>query len=151
MATTENFNHDKTKILILATLSGGYAGADSVGQLHVDYAPNTYILPVKCPSMFPEDFYLRSFKKGIDGIIVMYSGTDSPYRGGPERTAQLINRTYDRMKEAGIDTRRLRLTAICTVCTKPFLKEVGLMNDVLAEIGPVERDLAAAGAELAVS
>lgn len=151
MATTENFNNDKTKILILATLSGGYAGADSVGQLHVDYAPNTYILPVKCPSMFPEDFYLRSFKKGIDGIIVMYSGTDSPYRGGPERTAQLINRTYDRMKEAGIDTRRLRLTAICTVCTKPFLKEVGLMNDVLAEIGLVERDLAAANPEMAVS
>ena len=144
MVTTKSPDHENTKILILATLSGGYAGADSVGQLHVDYAPNTYILPVKCPSMFPEDFYLRSFKKGMDGIIVMYSGTDSPYRGGPERTAQLINKTYDRMKEAGIDTRRLRLAAICTVCTKPFLKEVGLMNDVLSEIGPVERELAAA-------
>ncbi len=147
---TEDSNH-KTKILILATLSGGYAGADSVGQLHVDYAPNTYILPVKCPSMFPEDFYLRSFKEGIDAIIVMYSGTDSPYKGGPERTAQLINRTYERMKEAGIDTRRLRLAAICTVCTKPFLKEVNLMNEVLAEIGPVERDLANVIVETKVS
>ena len=27
----------KSKILILATLSGGYAGADSVGQLHTNY------------------------------------------------------------------------------------------------------------------
>ncbi len=53
------------KILILATLSGGYAGADSVGQLHTDYAANVYILPTVCPAMFPEDFYLRTFEKGI--------------------------------------------------------------------------------------
>ena len=133
-------NHH-TKILILATLSGGYAGADSVGQLHVDYAPNTYILPVKCPSMFPVEFYLGAFEKGMDGIIVMYSGTDSPYKGGPERTAKLINQTYERMKAVGIDTRRLRLTAICTVCTKPFLKEVAQMNTLLDEIGSVRGEL----------
>jgi coenzyme F420-reducing hydrogenase delta subunit len=131
----------KPKILILATLSGGYAGADSVGQLHTDYPPNTFILPVLCPSMFPPAFYLRSYRKGIDGILVMYSGTDSPYKGGPERTAQLINQTYPLMKEQGIDTRRLKLTAICTVCTKPFLKEVRLMDELLQEIGFVKDEL----------
>ena len=133
----------KSTILILATLSGGYAGADSVGQLHEHYPANTYILPVMCPSMFPESFYLKAFERGIDGIIVMYSGTDSPYRGGPERTAQLINQTYTLMKERGIDTRRLRLAAICTVCTKPFIKEVKQMDEVLQEIGPVTQELAA--------
>jgi F420-non-reducing hydrogenase iron-sulfur subunit len=143
-------NHN-TKILILATLSGGYAGADSVGQLHVDYAPNTYILPVMCPSMFPEEFYLRAFEKGMDAIIVMYSGTDSPYKGGPERTAKMINETYERMKASGIDTRRLRLTAICTVCTKPFLKEVQQMNTLLEEIGPVKHELSRKPEESIVS
>ena len=132
---------DKPKILILATLSGGYAGADAVGQLHADYPPNTYILPVICPSMFNEDFYLRIFKRGIDGVIVMYSGTDSPYKGGPERVAQLINQTYPLMKEQGIDTRRLKLAAICTVCTKPFLKEVKLMDELLQGIGFVKNEL----------
>lgn len=132
---------EDTKILILATLSGGYAGADSVGQLHADYAPNTYILPVVCPAMFPEDFYLRAFERGIDAIIVMYSGTDCPYKGGADRTAKLINQTYPLMKERGIDTRRLRLVAICTVCTKPFLKEVVQANALLNEIGPVSNDL----------
>ncbi len=131
------------RILILATTSGGYAGADAVGQLHTDYPNNTYILPVLCPSMFNEDFYLRIFKRGIDGVIVMYSGTDSPYKGGPERAAQLINKTYPIMKDHGIDTRRLKLTAICTVCTKPFLKEVNLMNNLLNEIGFVKDEMAA--------
>lgn len=125
------------KILVLATLSGGYAGADSVGQLHTDYSPNTYILPVLCPCMFPEDFYLRAFERGIDAILVMYSGTDSPYKNGPERAAEIINRTYPLMKERDIDTRRLRLVAICTVCTKPFLKEIRQMEELLDEIGPI--------------
>jgi len=39
--------------------------------------------------------------------------------------------------------RRLRLAAICTVCTKPFLSEVNQMNQVLQEIGPVRAELAA--------
>ena len=133
----------KPKILIFATLSGGYAGADSVGQLHADYPSNTYILPVLSPSMFPPEFYLRSFKKGIDGIIVMYSGTNSPYKGAPERTAQLINQVYPLMKEQGIDTRRLKLAAICTVCTKPFLKEVTAMDQLLKGIGFVNDEMAA--------
>ena len=130
------------KILILATTSGGYAGADAVGQLHTDYPNNTYILPVLCPSMFNEDFYIRIFQRGIDGVIVMYSGTDSPYKGGPERAAELINQTYPVMKEHGIDTRRLKLAAICTVCTKPFLKEVNQMNNLLQEIGFVADEMA---------
>ena len=133
----------RPKILILATLSGGYAGADAVGQLHVDYPTNTYVLPVICPSMFSPDFYLRAFKRGIDGIIVMYSGTDSPYKGGPERAAQIVNQTYPLMKEIGLDTRRLKLAAICTVCTKPFLKEVKQMDELLQGIGFVRDELAA--------
>jgi coenzyme F420-reducing hydrogenase delta subunit len=134
-------NVKKPNILILATLSGGYAGADAVGQLHVDYPSNTYVFPVLCPSMFAPEFYLRAFDQGIDGIIVMYSGTDSPFRGGPERTAKLINETYPLMKERGIDTRRLKLTAICTVCTKPFLKEVRLMDELLQGIGHVKDEI----------
>lgn len=129
------------KVLILATISGGYAGADSVGQLHTDYAANVYILPVVCPAMFPEEFYLHTFEKGIDAILVMYSGTDCPYKGGAERTAEIVNRVYPLMKERGIDPRRLRLTAICTVCTKPFLKEVADMNSLLREIGPVRNEM----------
>ena len=142
-----NSTEKKPKIMILATLSGGYAGADAVGQLHADYPSNTYILPVMCPSMFPPEFYIRSFKKGIDGIIVMYSGTDSPFKGGPERTAKLINETYPLMKAHGLDTRRLKLAAICTVCTKPFMKEVNQMNQLLEGIGFAQDEFKAVTAD----
>jgi coenzyme F420-reducing hydrogenase delta subunit len=127
------------KILILATLAGGYRGADSAGQSHLEYPPNTYILPVMSSAIFPPDFYLRAFERGFDGIIMMYSGTDSPYKGESERTAEIINQTYVLMKECELDTRRLRLAAICTVCVRPFLTEIQRMNQLLDEIGPVLR------------
>jgi F420-non-reducing hydrogenase iron-sulfur subunit len=136
------------KILILATLAGGYAGADSTGQSHLDYPANTYVLPVMCPCMFPPEFFLRTFEHGIDGIIVMYSGTDSPYKVEADGTAKLINGAYGLMKEHGIDIRRLRLAAICTVCVKPFLKEVNQMNELLKGIGFVKNELSQYAASL---
>jgi F420-non-reducing hydrogenase iron-sulfur subunit len=129
------------KILILATLTGGYRGADATGQAHLQYAPDTYILPVRSAAIFPESFYLRAFERGIDGIIVMYSGTDSPYKGEAEKVAEIVNRTYTQMKQRGLDPRRLRLVAICTVCMRPFLNEIQRMNTTLAEIGLVEHPL----------
>jgi coenzyme F420-reducing hydrogenase delta subunit len=126
-----------SKILILASLSGGYAGADSVGQIHASYPANTYILPIVSAAMFPEDFYLRAFARGFDGILVMYSGTDSPFKGASDHAGEILNRVYPLMKERNIDTRRLRLTAICTVCTAAFLREVNQMNELLEGIGPV--------------
>jgi F420-non-reducing hydrogenase iron-sulfur subunit len=131
------------KILILATLAGGYAGADSTGQVHAEYPANTYILPVMSPVMFPPKFFVRAFERGIDGIIVMYSGTDSPYKVEADGTAALINRTYALMKTRGIDIRRLRLAAICTVCVKPFLKEVNQMAELLKGIGFVRDEITA--------
>jgi F420-non-reducing hydrogenase iron-sulfur subunit len=141
MASTEK--EKKSKILILATLAGGYAGADATGQAHTDYPSNTYILPVMCPVMFPPEFFLRAFERGIDGIILMYSGTDSPFKVEAEGTAALINNTYALMKERNIDIRRLRLAAICTVCVKPFLKEVNQMVDLVNDIGLVRDEISA--------
>jgi F420-non-reducing hydrogenase iron-sulfur subunit len=114
------------KILILATESCAYPGADAVGQGHQSYPANTYILKVKAPVLFPEQFYLDCFAKGIE----------CPYEGAYEALAQRIDRVYALMKERGLDFRRLRLTAICTVCTRAFLKEVQQMNEVVAELGP---------------
>jgi len=131
-------NNANPKILILATLAGGYRGADSVGQSHLEYFPNTYILPVMSAAIFRESFYLEAFERGFDGIIVMYSGTDSPYKGESERTAEIVNNTYELMKEREIDARRLKLAAICTVCVRPFLNEVNRMNELLGQIGPLQ-------------
>jgi F420-non-reducing hydrogenase iron-sulfur subunit len=133
------------KILILATEACAYPGADAVGQGHQDYPANTYILRVKDPVLFPEKFYLDCFAKGIAGIIIMSCGVESPYPGSYEALAKRIDRVYSLMKSRGLDLRRLRLTAICTVCTRAFLNEVQQMSELLTELGPPGRESEAAG------
>ena len=131
------------KILILATESCAYPGADAVGQAHMSYPANTYILRVRAPVLFPERFYLDCFDKGIGGIIIMSCGVECPYEGAYQALAQRIDKVFALMKARGLDIRRLRLTSICTVCTRAFIKEVKQMNELLAELGPPSIELAA--------
>jgi coenzyme F420-reducing hydrogenase delta subunit len=123
----------RPKILILATETCAYPGADNVGQIHADYPTNAYVVRVPAPVMFPEEFYLRCFEKGIAGIIVMSCGHECPYEGAYDRFAARIGRVHALMKERGLDTKRLRLCAICTVCSKAFLKEVNELNEYLTK------------------
>jgi F420-non-reducing hydrogenase iron-sulfur subunit len=126
-------HRDVPKILILTTLHSSDPGANAVGQARLQYDPNTYILRVPDPVMFPESFYLRSFEKGIAAIIIMSSGSDCPYEGAYARLSKRIDRVYRLMKERGIPTARLKLTTICTVCRAAFLKEIGEMRKSIAE------------------
>jgi F420-non-reducing hydrogenase iron-sulfur subunit len=128
----------RPKLLVIATALASYPGADAVGQTHLEYPAGCYVLKCLDPVIFPEDFYLDCFAKGIDGIIVASSGTDCPYEGAYAKTAARIDRVYQRMRERGIDPKRLRLTAVCSVCAKAFLREVERMHQVLDELGPVE-------------
>ena len=106
------------KILILATETCAYPGADSVGQAHSTYPTNTFILRVRAPVLFPEQFYMECFRKGISGIIVMYCGEECPYEGGYKALARRLDNVYKEMKAMEMDLRRLKLTAICTVCNR---------------------------------
>jgi coenzyme F420-reducing hydrogenase delta subunit len=83
---------NKGKILILATESCAYPGADSVGQAHSSYPANSYILRVRAPVLFPENFYLGCFRKGISGIIVMSCGEECPYDGAYCALAKRLDR-----------------------------------------------------------
>lgn len=116
------------KILLITTLISSYPGANTVGQARLQYTPNTYILRVPDPVVFPESFYLRCFDKGFEGIIIMSSGSDCPYEGAYKRLSERVGRVYLLMRDAGLDPSVLKLTTICTVCKTAFLKEITEMQ-----------------------
>src|SRR3974377_2372640 len=122
--------------LSLAEAVWRYPGADAVGLAHQTDPANTYILRVRAAVLFPEKFYLDCFDKGIAGILIMSCGVETPYEGAYEALAKRIDRVYELMKARGLDIRRLRLTAICTVCTRAFVNEVKQMNGLITELGP---------------
>jgi coenzyme F420-reducing hydrogenase delta subunit len=129
---SSNPRAEAPKILILATSACAYPGADNVGQIHAEYSASSYVLKVPDPVMFPETFYLQCFRKGIGGILVMSCGHECPYPGAYQALSERIASTHRQMAEQGIETGRLRLCSICTVCSKAFLREVEQMNQMLA-------------------
>jgi coenzyme F420-reducing hydrogenase delta subunit len=130
-------------ILVLATVACAYPGADAVGKAHLEYPANVSILRVPSPVLFPEDFYLRAYAHGIDGIIIAACGSDCPYQGAYPKLSRRIDRLVQKMKAGGLEIERMRLTAICTVCIKAFLNEVNQMEQKLRKIGPTDRSVAA--------
>ncbi len=130
------------RLLMLATLSCAYPGADAVGKARLEYYPNVHILGVPAPVMFPKEFYLRTYAKGFDGIIIAACGSDCPYKNAYEQLAERADGLVQVMKHGGLEIDRIRVTAICTVCIKPFLKEVEEMRQKLAPMGPVNRAIA---------
>ena len=130
------------KILILATEACAYPGANSVGQAHQSYPDNTYIMRVRSPAMFPAQFYVDCLKKGIGGIIIMSCGVECPYEGAYQALAKRVDEAYALMKQHDLSPKRLRLTAICTVCNRAFLNEVNQMNQLVKELDQTERDAA---------
>ena len=141
------------KILVLTTIMCSYPGVDNAGQQHLEYPPNSYVMRVPSPVIFPEDFYINSFRKGIDGIIIMSCGEECPYSGAFHRLSLRVNKVMKRMKEEyGLepnaktrpkeehakDPKRLKLTAICTVCAKHVVKEIKGMDEYLRSLEPAK-------------
>ena len=127
------------KILVITTIACSYPGVDNAGQQHLEYPPNSYVVRVPSPVLFPEDFYIRSFQKGFDGIIVMSCGEECPYSGAFHRLSMRINKVMRRMKEEfGLEPNRLKLTAICTVCAKHVVKNISEMDQYLRGLEPAK-------------
>ena len=61
----------------------------------------------------------------------MSCGHECPFEGAYERLAERVTQVHGTMKERGLDTNRLRLCAICTVCSKAFLREVHQLSEYL--------------------
>jgi coenzyme F420-reducing hydrogenase delta subunit len=118
-------------ILILATSTCAYPAADAVGQAHLSYAANTYIVSTPSPVVFPADFYVRCLEKGFGGILVMVCGHECPYAGAFEKLAARLDEVRLVLRERGIDPQRLSMKAVCTVCSESYLGAIDEMNQLL--------------------
>jgi len=129
-------------VVVFATESVAYPGADAAGQAHQEYPPSIHLIRVPSPVMLPDDFYLRCFAKGVGGILVASAGMECPFHGAYNRLAARIDRVYQRMKTVGLELERLKLVAICSVCIRAFVKEATQMHEVVGSLGPVDKSKA---------
>jgi len=121
-------------ILVFSTEKISDPAIDLAGLLKQHYPPVVDTISVPCSSAIKPQWILRAFERGFDGVFIAADGTDCPFgESCSERTAEIVARTHEMMRERGIDTARLRMAAICSVCSAAFVKLVKELANYLAD------------------
>lgn len=115
----------KPKILVFSTEKISDPAIDLAGLLKMYYPPYVYTINVPCSSSVKPRWILRAFEKGFDGVFIAADGTDCAYgESCTEKTSNIIGKTHEMMKRKGMDPAKLKMAAICSVCSEPFVKHM---------------------------
>ena len=122
------------KILVFSTDKISDPAIDMAGLLKLHYPPTVYTIAVPCSSAIKPRWILHAFEQGFDGVFIAADGTDCPYgESCTEKTGLVVGATHQIMKDKGIDPARLKMAAICSVCSESFVKHVKSFTSYLSD------------------
>ncbi|MCD6555637.1 MAG: hydrogenase iron-sulfur subunit [Bacteroidetes bacterium] len=122
------------KILVFSTEKISDPAIDMAGLLKLHYPPRVYTIPIPCSSAVKPRWILKAFEQGFDGVFIAADGTDCPYgESCTEKTGEIIRRTQEMLKEKGIEPAKLRMAAICSVCSEAFVKHMKTFTEYLVK------------------
>jgi F420-non-reducing hydrogenase iron-sulfur subunit len=125
-------NVKSAKILVFSTEKISDPAIDMAGLLKLHYPPTVYTISIPCSSGVKSRWILHAFEKGFDGVFIAADGSDCPYgESCTEKTGKIVGRTHELMKAKNIEPARLRMAAICSVCSESFVKQMKSFNDYL--------------------
>ena len=127
----KSFNK-KAKILVFSTEKISDPAVDMAGLMRLHYPPTVYTITVPCSSGIKPSWILHAYEKGFDGVFIAADGSDCVFGDTcTEKTGNIVSNTHNQMKEKDIDPARLRMAAICSVCSESFVKQVRSFNEYL--------------------
>lgn len=126
---------DKTRprVLVFSTEKISDPAIDLAGLLKQHYPPSVYVISIPCSGGIKPRWIMHAFERGFDGVFIAADGTDCPFSETcTEKTAEVVTRAHEMMEEKGIDKARLKMAAICSVCSEAFVRQVKGMAESLA-------------------
>jgi coenzyme F420-reducing hydrogenase delta subunit len=129
------------KILVFSTDKISDPGIDQAGLRKIHYSPSVYVISMPCSSGIKPRWIMHAYEQGFDGVFIAADGHECSYSAScPDRTNDLINATQTMMREKGINAKRIRMAAICSVCAEPFASHMDNFSRILGEIGSIEAE-----------
>ncbi len=121
-------------ILVFSTEKISDPAIDMAGLLKLHYPPSVYVITVPCSSSIKPRWIMHAFHKGFGGVFIAADGTDCPYSDRcTGMTGEIVSNTHELMKKEDIDPARLRMAAICSVCSESFVRHMknfaGFLSD----------------------
>jgi len=130
------------RILIFSTEYISDPAIDLAGLSHKKYPATTAIIRLPCSSMIRPEYILLAIEKGFDGVFIAADGEECPFRKDcTEKTSARVEEALKLLSERGIEPQRLKMAAICSVCTDAFVRALNEFYEVLRKLGPVKRNV----------
>ncbi len=125
------------KILVFSTNNISDPGIDLAGSSHMDYPASVQVIPLPCSSGIHPGWVLHALEAGFAGVFIAADGTDCAYLPDcTSRTAKVVARAQELIQARGHDPRRLKMAAICSVCSESFVSHMKNFHRELRELGP---------------
>lgn len=126
--------NNSPKILVFSTEKISDPAIDMAGLLKLHYPPTVYTIPIPCSSAIKPRWIMHALERGFDGVFIAADGTDCPYgESCTVKTGELMRVTQEKLKEKGMDPARLKMAAICSVCSEPFVKQIKSFVEYLSK------------------
>ncbi|MEI6764746.1 MAG: hydrogenase iron-sulfur subunit [Bacteroidota bacterium] len=133
-------NH-RPKILVFSTDKISDPGIDQAGLRKIHYSPAVYVISLPCSSGIKPKWILHALERGFDGVFIAADGHECSYSPKcAEHTNTIITDSQKIMKERGINPKRIRMAAICSVCAEPFASHMDNFSRILNEIGSISTE-----------
>ncbi|MGI0133088.1 MAG: hydrogenase iron-sulfur subunit [Thermoplasmata archaeon] len=133
---------DGPRILVFSTNNVSDPGIDLAGSSHLNYPVGVRVISVPCSSGIHPDWILHAFAAGFDGVFIAADGGDcSKIANCTERTAGIVGRAQEMMRAHGIDTGRLKMAGLCSVCAEPFVHHMRSFAADIEKLGAPARNL----------
>jgi coenzyme F420-reducing hydrogenase delta subunit len=126
------------KILVFSTDPISDPGIDMAGGTHQHYSPSVLIMSVPCSSSIRPSWILYALQKGFDGVFIAADGLDCAATPDCTKlTGNIISATKKLLKKHNISAKRIKMAAICSVCSESF---VGHMDTFAANLDKQNKD-----------
>lgn len=125
------------RILVFSTNSISDPGIDMAGSAHMHYSTQVRVLSLPCSSGVRPSWVLHALDNGFDGVFIAADGSDCAYlRDCTARTSAVVKRAQDLLKERGKNPKRVKMAAVCSVCSESFVSHMANFQKDLAKIAP---------------
>lgn len=120
------------KILVFSTHNISDPGIDLAGSSHLAYSPAVRVISLPCSSGVHPKWVLHAVEAGFDGVFIAADGGDCAYlQDCTARTARVVEKAHSLLKENGHDPRRLKMAAVCSVCSESFVSHMKQFGEAL--------------------
>ena len=123
------------KILVFSTNTISDPGIDLAGSSHLEYSSGVKVISLPCSSGINPKWVLHAVEAGFDGVFIAADGGDCAFLPDcTAKTARLVEKAQALLRERGHDPRRLKMAAVCSVCSESFVTHMKQFGQALRQL-----------------